>query len=152
MRMVYFSRDYTAHDLRFVRAITERGWDVAYLRLEDDGIPYVHEPLPPGCHWVEWDGGRGRLSGPADLMALRPACTAALERTNPDLVHAVTVQSCGLLAVLARQAPTVLMSWGSDLLLDADRDDWHRWATRTALGGADFFLCDSRAVLEKART
>ncbi len=151
MRLVYFSRDYTAHDLRFVRAIAQRGWDVAYLRLENDGIPYVREPLPSGCRWLEWAGGRGRLSGVADLMALEQKCAEAIGRVEPDLVHAGPIQSCGLLAALAGKAPTLLMSWGSDVLVDADRDEWHRWATRTALERADFFLCDSQAVLEKAR-
>src|SRR5881409_772432 len=116
MRLVYFSRDYTAHDLRFVRA-------VAHLRLENDGIPYVREPLPSGCRWLEWAGGRGRLGGVADLMALEQKCAEAIERVEPDLVHAGPIQSCGLLAALAGKAPTLLMSWGSDVLVDADRDE-----------------------------
>ena len=35
--------------------------------------------------------------------------------------------------------------------IEADRDAWHRWATARALRGADGFLCDSPAVLARAR-
>jgi glycosyltransferase involved in cell wall biosynthesis len=43
------------------------------------------------------------------------------------------------------------MSWGSDILVDSQRDDdWYR-ATQIALAGADGFFCDCNAVLQRAR-
>jgi glycosyltransferase involved in cell wall biosynthesis len=66
-------------------------------------------------------------------------------------VHAGPVQTGGLAAALAGAHPRIVMSWGSDLLLDADRDaDWAA-ATREALRGADGFVFDCRAVWERAR-
>ena len=43
------------------------------------------------------------------------------------------------------------MSWGSDLLLDAERDIGVAWAARFALEHARHLVCDATAVREKAR-
>lgn len=152
MRVLYFSRDFTTHDLRFVRVLAGRGLDVRYLRLEDDGIPYVQEDLPAGVEWVSWEGGRARVRSPAELTALIPAYQAAVERVQPAVVLAGPVQSCGLLATLVGGPPTVVISWGSDILTAPERNAWSRWATRRALTRADGFVCDSGAVLARART
>jgi glycosyltransferase involved in cell wall biosynthesis len=42
------------------------------------------------------------------------------------------------------------MSWGFDLLQDADRNRWWRWATRFVLHRATCFTCDCEAARQKA--
>ena len=45
MKVLYFTRDYTPHDFRFLNAIIENGDDVWYLRLETRNV-YESRPLP----------------------------------------------------------------------------------------------------------
>lgn len=151
MRLLYCSRDYTTHDLRFVRAITGASIEVHYLRLESDGLRYLADPLPDGACWVPWAGGGAPRSAPHAVAEYLPAFASVLAGIRPDVLHAGPLQTFGLMAALTRKAPTVLVSWGSDVLVDAQRDAWFRWASQTALRHSDAFFCDSAAVLEAAR-
>ncbi|MFN2144418.1 MAG: hypothetical protein ACK2T7_03660 [Anaerolineales bacterium] len=48
MKIIYFSRDYTPHDHRFLAAMVGKGIEVHYLRLERRGHPHEDRMLPPG--------------------------------------------------------------------------------------------------------
>jgi glycosyltransferase involved in cell wall biosynthesis len=148
MRILYFSRDYTTHDHRFMTAIA-RTHDVWYLRLEDDGNPYEQRPLPDGVHPVDWPGGSSPAPEPADWLRLMPAFERALSGVNPDLVHAGPVQSCAFMAAVTGFHPLLSMSWGSDILVHADRDDLWRWLTGYTLRRSDALLCDNPAVRQR---
>jgi glycosyltransferase involved in cell wall biosynthesis len=152
MKLLYCSRDYRTHDLRFVHTLAGAGFDVAYLRLENDGVPYVREALPAGVRWVEWQGGRAPKPLAVTVTALTDDFHRILEAERPDVVHAGPVPSFGFMAALVKAAPTVLVSWGSDVLVDAHRDAWFARATATAVRHCHGFICDSRAVLDAART
>jgi glycosyltransferase involved in cell wall biosynthesis len=146
VRILYFSRDYTTHDRRFLARIAGAGHDVAYMRLENDGIPYETRPLPDGVRQVEWRGGVAPVSTPDAWMQLMPSFEEVLEHERPDVVHAGPVQSCGFMTAISGFSPFVLMSWGSDVLVDAERNAFWRWMTSYAARRADLFVCDSDAV------
>jgi glycosyltransferase involved in cell wall biosynthesis len=150
MRVLYVSRDYTTHDYDFVSAMTARSYEVSYVRLESQTPPPEQRPLPPGASRIPWPGAR-RIDEPEALFRLLPELSDIVEATKPDLVHAGPVPTCGFLAAALRARPLVVMSWGSDLLLDADRSAQWTWMTRYALEHADRLVCDSTAVREKAR-
>jgi len=65
-------------------------------------------------------------------------------------VHAGPVQSVAFLAALGGTRPLVTMSWGSDLLKNADRSRLYHWATRFTLNHSDVLVGDCRAVQDKA--
>ena len=154
MRVLYLSRTYTTHDRRFLAAIGA-AHDTHFARLEDDGVVYERRPLPAGVGAVEWGGGRGPVADYGALLRLAPGLERAFAEVRPDVVHAGPVPTCAFLAALAGAGspggpPLVAMSWGSDLLLDADRDAGVGWAARWALGRAARLVCDATAVREKA--
>jgi len=151
MRILYFSRDYTTHDQRFLTKLAESKHEVWFLRLEDDGLGYEKRSLPERIHTVAWTGGKHTISTPESWWRLMPEFTAILGRLNPDLVHAGPVQSCGLMAAIAGVHPLMIMSWGSDILLDSERDDQWRWMTRYALQHSDMLVCDCQAVRAKVQ-
>ena len=91
-------------------------------------------------------GGWGR----AIALESRPDLERVLLDWRPDVIHAGPIQSCGFMAALASSRPLMVMSWGSDLLVDADRDDLSRWITTFTLRSADRLLCDCEAVRQKA--
>ena len=151
MRVLYFSRDYTTHDLRFLKKLAESRHEVWFLRLEDDGIQYEERELPDGIHQVNWTGGQQRAETPDDWFRLMPDYQAVLDHIRPDLVHAGPVQSCGFMTALAGFQPLLVMSWGSDILADAHRDKQWRWVTNYTLSRSDMLQCDCEAVSSKVR-
>ncbi len=151
MRVLYFSRDYTPHDHRFLSALAETEHSVYYLRLERQNRPLEERPLPAQVQPVAWQGGQSP-AGWRDYPRLLRGVRRVIRETKPDVIHAGPVQSAGFLAALSGFRPLVTMSWGSDLLVDADRSAWMRWVTRYTLGRTTLMAGDCRAVQDKAAT
>ncbi len=151
MRVLYFTRDYTTHDMRFLERLASSSFEMHYIRLESDGIPYEQRPLPAGVRSVPWDGGKHPAKTLNDWLGLMPSFQRVLDDLQPDLVHAGPVQSCGFMTAVAGVHPFLVTSWGSDILVDADRDDLWRWLTRYTLQRSDALLCDCDTVRRKAQ-
>jgi len=151
MRILYFSRDYTTHDRRFLYKLSESLHEVWYLRLEDDGISYEKRSLPERIQPIEWQGGKGPVDSPEAWFRLMPEFQFVLESVKPDLIHAGPVQSCGFMSAMAGFHPFLVVSWGSDILVDADKDEMWSWMTRYTLKHSDSLLCDCQAVRDKVQ-
>lgn len=149
MKILFFSRDYTTHDRRFLLKLAETEHKVYFLRLENDGIGYENRSVPKGIHVIDWAGGTRPAPTPDSWLKLMPAFEKVLGEIKPDLIHAGPVQSCGFMTALMNFHPFLLMSWGSDILIDADRDDFWRWITDYTLRRADRLVCDSQSVRSK---
>lgn len=149
MRILWLTQGVTGHDRRFTALLAGAGHDVRYLALDPvDGVP----ALPDGVRWETWeDRPAGDARTPDGAAALLPAFRRVLERVRPDAVHAGPVPTGGFLAALADARPRVVMSWGSDVLVEAGQGPPWGYATHTALDGADRFVCDCRSVLFRAR-
>ena len=151
MKVLFFSRDYTTHDRRFLLKLAESRHEIWFLRLEDDGIQYEERPLPDRIHLVNWRGGKQGANTLGAWLHLMTDLESVLEQVHPDLVHAGPVQSCGFMIALTGFRPFLVMSWGSDMLVDADRNEIWRWMTRYTLKRSDMLLCDCRAVRVKVQ-
>lgn len=149
MRVLYFTRDYTPHDYRFLAALAKTEHQVFYLRLERRGQQLEDRPLPPQIEQVTWSGGRApaRLQDAPRLLA---GLRRVIREVKPDLIHAGPIQTSALLAALSGFRPLVSMSWGSDLLRDANRSAAYRWATRYTLARCDALIVDCDPVRQKA--
>ena len=150
MRILYFSRDYTTHDRRFLAKISQHH-EVFFLRLEDDGIAHEKRLVPDGVNVVPGFASGVRSTTPESRLRLMPEYQDVIEQIRPDLIHAGPVQSCGFMTALSGFHPFLLTSWGSDILVDADRDAFWRWMTRLALDHSDMFFCDCAEVSARAR-
>lgn len=147
MKILYFTRGQTPHDLRFLRALASTNHQVAVLCLEDSTS-------------LTWPSGIPALHWPSDLRKkkkLSPGRTAAAFRQivnqyQPDLVHAGPVQRVAYIAALAHIRPLLTMSWGSDLLLEADQQLTWPWITRYTLKKSTWFAADCQTVVNKARS
>jgi hypothetical protein len=145
VHVLYFSLDYTPHDLRFLQAISDGGHDVSYLRLEDRGLRAESRMLPRNVASVGWISGK-RAARWIDWPALTMNLRKVLREVDPDVVHAGPIQGPAALAAVSGFRPLIAMSWGSDLLLGA-RKGLGRLAARFALSKTDVFLCDAEVVL-----
>ncbi|MBN2147140.1 MAG: glycosyltransferase [Anaerolineales bacterium] len=151
MRLLYFTRDYTTHDHRFLSALAKTEHQVAYLRLEKRGHALEDRALPPEIEILHWAGGKEPASlrnGRRLLFDLK----RLLRQVKPDLVLAGPIQRAALLVALAGFKPLVSMSWGYDLLVDAQRNAWWSWATRYTLKRSAAFVGDCQTIRELAKS
>ena len=117
-RILYFTRDYTTHDHRFLAALAKTNYEVYYLRLERRGHSLEERPVPAGIKQVPWKGG----SSPArawDGLHLLADLKRVIRLVKPDIIQAGPLQTCAFLVALAGFHPLVSMSWGYDLLGNA---------------------------------
>jgi glycosyltransferase involved in cell wall biosynthesis len=148
-KVIYFSRDYTPHDYRFLKALAESGHAIYWLRLEDRGRQLESLPLPEGVIAIEWRGGKKPVRW-IDAPMLISDLRWVIREIKPDLIHAGPVHSAAFLAAAAGFRPLVTMSWGSDLLHEAERSALVRWAAEYALRRTTVFTGDCQAVKAKA--
>jgi L-malate glycosyltransferase len=149
VRILYFSRDYTPHDYRFLSSLAKSGHEIHSLRLERRARQVEDRALPVEVRQVQWQGGRQPVSWrnyPALWLDLR----RVLRELKPDVVHAGPVPNVAFLAACGGARPLVSMSWGSDLLLDVDREPAQRWTARYALARSAVLVGDCQAVQRKA--
>jgi glycosyltransferase involved in cell wall biosynthesis len=69
---------------------------------------------------------------------------------KPDLIHAGPIQNCTFIAALSGFRPILAMSWGYDLVMEADKSAWMRWVTRYTLKRSTFFTSDAKVSRDKA--
>lgn len=149
MKVLYFTRDYTPHDFRFLNAICENGDDVWYVRLETRNV-YENRPLPDSVHTVDWEYGKV----PFDILTQEAGAIAALkrlfDRIRPDVIHSGPLTDCSYLAAKAGLHPHAVMSWGFDLGREIETDTMAYDRAKYALAEADWFLGDCYTELDKA--
>jgi len=149
MKIIYFSQDYTVHDYNFLEKLARTQHEVYHLRFETSPIPLEDRPLPKDIKEVDWMGSRTYREFGWGKWKQFQDFRRVLKRIKPDLVHAGPVQKCGFFTALAGFKPLLLMSWGSDILLEADRSVLQRWITKFTIRRADSIACDCMAVRDK---
>jgi glycosyltransferase involved in cell wall biosynthesis len=149
MHLLYFSRDYTSHDHRFLAALAKSEHRVSYLRLERSGFQFEKRALPPEIEIIPWRGGQApaRLQ---DGLSLLNDLRRVIRDVKPDLIQAGPIQRCAFLVALAGFKPLVSMSWGYDLLQDARRGPAWEWATRYTLARSAALVCDCDTIRQIA--
>ncbi|MFN3742130.1 MAG: glycosyltransferase family 4 protein [Anaerolineales bacterium] len=147
MRILYFSLDYTPHDYRFLTSLAAAGYEVFYARLQTRALE--DRLLPPEVEQVRWEGETEHFHW-RDLPRKVSAFRHLWQRIKPDLVHAGPIQTCAFIAAMAGVSPLLTMSWGFDLMEDAERNAWWRWTTRYTLRRSTFFVSDAEVTRRKA--
>jgi len=145
MRILYFSRDYTTHDHRYLSALAKTEHQIGYLRLEKRGHDLDDRPLPPEIELIPWVGGQS----PAKLqhgLKLMGGLRKVIREFKPDLVQAGPLQRSAFLVALTGFHPLVSMSWGYDLLMDVNKNRWWEWATRYTLRRTDALVGDCDTI------
>jgi L-malate glycosyltransferase len=150
LRILYLTDNTSVHNRRFLEKLSVAGHEVFYWNLTSSRAP--DGGLPDGIQPIMSKDFVDRNGQPSQYQNFLPHFQRRLKEVQPDLVHAGPIQSCGYLAALAGCHPLLLMSWGSDLLIDADRNTEWRQATEFALQKADALFCDCDTVRKKANS
>lgn len=149
MKVLYFTRDYTPHDVRFLNAIAALGHEGYFLRLCDEKRGLDGRGLPGGIRAVDWRWGTSIVS-PADYPRVAADLKAVAAELRPDVLHSGPLPDVSYIAALAELRPHVAMSWGFDLNHDIYVDPAQRERAVFALENADWFLGDCYTELESA--
>jgi L-malate glycosyltransferase len=148
-RILFFTRDYTTHDHRFLSALVKTGHQVFYMRLERRGHSLEDRPVPAEVEQVFWAGGMGPAHF-GDGSKLMVGLMKVLKKIKPDLVQAGPIQTAAFMIALAGYKPLVSMSWGYDLLVDAQRNRAWSWATRYTLKRSAALVGDCQTIRQTA--
>jgi glycosyltransferase involved in cell wall biosynthesis len=141
MKVLYFTRGQSPHDLRFTEALSKTEHQVFVLCIEaDEGREW-----PDGITEIKWAGLRNRYTVWKHLR-LVPVLVSLIRAIQPDLIHAGPIQSVAFLVALVRFHPLVSMSWGSDLLFYPQRNKIARLITRFTLDQTDVLVGDCGSV------
>jgi L-malate glycosyltransferase len=149
MRIIYFSKNYTPHDYRFLSSLSKTEHDVFFLQLEASQRQIEDRPLPENVQQIPWVGGGGEFRW-RDAPRLTFDLRRLTREIKPDLIHAGPIQNCAFIAALSGFRPILAMSWGYDLVMEADKSSWMRWVTRYTLKRSAFFTSDANVTRMKA--
>lgn len=148
-RILYFSRSYTPHDYRFLSALARTPHATAFLQLEPAQRTTELRPIPNGIEKLQWRGGQEAFNW-GEVPVLVKDLERVIEDFQPDVIHAGPVQTAAYLAAKTGFQPLVTMSWGSDLLLEAEQTSWMRRVTKYTLKRTTVLAADCQAVQDKA--
>jgi len=149
VRILYFSDNRSEHNRRFLEKLSFYEHEVWFLDSANDEAADDNASrrwLPTGVRSVAHERVIPRGADPSVYEEFLPEFQSLLAKVRPDLVHAGPVPGCGYVAARSGFHPLLVMSWGSDLLVDAGQNAEWAQATTTALSGADGFMCDCDAV------
>ena len=149
MRIIYFSKNYTPHDYRFLSSLSQTKHEIFYLKLEANQRQTEDRPVPEKVQQILWTGGQREFRW-QDVSRLAFDLRRLTKQIKPDLIHAGPIQNCAFIAVLSGFRPILAMSWGYDLVMDADKNEWMRWITRYTLKRSSFFVSDANVSRDKA--
>jgi len=141
MNLLYFSRRYTTHDRRFLESLSAAACRVSYLRLHSEDLDL--RALPSGVVSIPCVAAS---SHGANYWTVYRRLRRVLAEVKPQVMIAGPVQTAALLGALTGYSPLLTMSWGSDLLVEADRSRAMRAATRFVLRRSAGVLGDCQAV------
>ncbi len=147
-RVLYFSRGLTTHDVRFLTSLAKTDMDVYFLRLEIQNSNLSENFLPEKIHILpSLNDQKFRFK---NLLGQVKILSSIIHQISPDIVHAGPIQTCGYLTALTGFTPLVTMSWGSDILVDSEKNFFWSWITKFTLKKTSVFLGDCEAVKNKA--
>jgi glycosyltransferase involved in cell wall biosynthesis len=149
MKIIYFSKNYTPHDYRFLSSLSRTEHEIYFLQLEAAKRQTEDRPVPENVQQILWAGGQREFRW-SDLPRLVLDFRRVVKKIKPDLVHAGPIQNCAFITALSGFRPFLAMSWGYDLVMDADKNKWMQWVTRYTLKRAAFFTSDANVSRDKA--
>lgn len=149
MKILYFSRNYTPHDYRFLSSLSKTEHEIFYLKLEANQRQIEDRSVPENVQQILWAGGQREFRW-RDLPRLVFDLRRIIKEIKPDLIHAGPIQTCAFIATLSGFRPILAMSWGFDLVQDVDLNPWMRWVTRYTLKRSAFFTSDAHVSRDKA--
>jgi len=144
LRILYFTRDYSPHDERFLSALAKTAHEVFMLRLE----PQQPVELPARITEIKFPEKTHAGNNSVDnrVVELR----TILDKVKPDVLHAGPLHGPAYIAAQSGFSPLVSMSWGADILHDGEVSPLDKEKIRTTLYNSTLLVDDCQAVTTQA--
>jgi L-malate glycosyltransferase len=124
---------------------------MCFLCFRNTNSPAQKHTYPPGVQVFEFPDQILRPASPIECLPIMEQFEKLIAKIQPDVIQAGPVQLCGLMVALSGFRPFLIVSWGSDVLIDAFRDAQWRWATTHALRSSTRLLCDCETVQSRVQ-
>lgn len=142
MKILYASKGCGPHDVRFIRAGVASGCRLLHLIVAPRGSHELTALQRPDTLVVTVKDFSERVA----------SISRVVEAFAPDVIHAGPLQEVAFPVQLAAGSrPFVSMSWGSDLMLEAQRDGLWADVAGYVLSRSTHFIADCRSVLQVAQ-
>lgn len=148
-KVLYFSRGYSVHDQRFLNGLAGADFQPFFLRLEGDQRKNAELELPQNVEILPSLNGDQKFTYGKAFQNVREL-NQLIGELNPGLIHAGPIQSCAFLSALSGFKPLVSMSWGSDMLVESEKNWLIKQITSYSLKHSSVFLADCETVKRKA--
>jgi len=149
VRILYLTDNNSVRNRGFLEKLVCAGYEVWFWNLT---AAQPENGLPNGAQQVISTKSVHRNASPAQYREFLPQFQSVLKELQPALVHAGPIQSAGYLTALADFHPMLLVSEGSDLLMQAERNSEWKQATEFALRQTDAFFCECDTARNKANS
>ncbi len=178
MRLLFIAFPHSVHAARWISQLVDSGHELhLFPSIEGDlhqqfrsmrGL-VVHDRrgswwdrmaacvsrLPLPAHWPGMTRLRGWLQACVCHWERPARLERAINRINPDLVHALELQHAGYLAAdvcerMGRSQPLAVTNWGSDIYLFG-RLDAHADRIRHLLAMSDYYICECKRDVQLAK-
>jgi len=149
MRILYVGDSKVIHDLRFLRKLSQKKYEVDVLTMIDDPIRVE------GVTYHVMPNAKARTGNRLmdDILYLprvlewRRHIRALVEQTQPDVLHGGWIPQHGFISALSGFHPFLLMPWGSDVLvLPWNTSRIMRAQYTWTIRKADMITCDAEHV------
>lgn len=150
MKILLLSDPNSAHTYKWVKSLLEKGCELFLF-----GVSGYDKEQYSGFSNLQIDSygidetvirsGEGNLSKLQYLFAL-PRIREVIRTFKPDIVHAHSASSYGLLGALSGFSPFVLSIWGLDIFTFPRKSIIHKNLIRFILGKADYILSTSKVM------
>ena len=148
MRILFLVCSVTAHDEKFVRSLSAGGYETRIFSFHQRRVDERLASLPHIS--VESVPLRvlPRLQRFLPLHLL-PRLKACIREFRPDIIHAGNTWNESFLGALSGFHPLLVMPYGSDVLIDTQRNFWFRFANTRVFRAADWVTVDAEHVRRK---
>jgi L-malate glycosyltransferase len=149
LKILYCSENFCPHDHRFLTALAKTDHEIHWFRLSGANNVQEQRDIPSGIRFVEWPALKSKITW-MDYFHLKRKFKNVVEKIKPDLIHAGPIQTVALLPALVGFHPLISMSWGFDMLEDANRNWFWKAITTFVLGKSDWLFADCQTVKNMA--
>ena len=148
MRILFLVCSVTDHDEKFVRNLSAAGHETCIFSFHQRQVDPRLATLP---HISVESVPLRFLPKLQRFMPIHllPRLKACIKRFRPDVIHGGNTWNESFLGALSGFHPLLVMPYGSDVLLDTQRNPWFAFANRTVFRAADWVTCDAEHVKKK---
>ena len=154
MKIFYVTSTFGIHDYRFLTKLSSSKNEIHLISflnpLAETNSKYMfQEIISLPCllihHYKDFSRGK-RLPIVLEVFRRANYLRQKISQIKPDVVHSGWVQTDSLYAVLAGAKPLLIMTWGSDILLEPKKSKFWFYLTKFVLSQASMVYSDCEEV------